>query len=163
LIGRPVSELNEQSDEDLLMEYVSQWRLLSVVKCQILNAYVCLQRRVLRPNHAKDFCTGFTSINRQFVSITNKGISTSQNEFNYNPCRSNKTSTNLSKDNIEFLLFSRKRFILNIRYKTCEIQISQIRRGADKFMAFLISYFPICSTTKRIFLGWVKEVRTTKS
>jgi hypothetical protein len=28
---------------------------------------------------------------------------------------------------------------------------------------FLFSYFPICSTTKRIFLGWVKEVRTTKS
>jgi hypothetical protein len=26
----------------------------------------------------------------------------------------------------------------------------------------LISYIPICSTTKRIFLGWVKEVRTTK-
>jgi hypothetical protein len=33
-----------------------------------------------------------------------------------------------------------------------------IRRGADKFLAF-----PICSTTKLIFLGWVKEVRTTKS
>jgi hypothetical protein len=30
-------------------------------------------------------------------------------------------------------------------------------------VAFPISYFPICSTTKRIFLGWVKEVRTTKS
>jgi hypothetical protein len=30
--------------------------------------------------------------------------------------------------------------------------------GADKSLAF-----PICSTTKRIFLGWVKEVRTTKS
>jgi hypothetical protein len=30
--------------------------------------------------------------------------------------------------------------------------------GADKFVAF-----PICSTTKRIFLGWVKEVRTMKS
>jgi hypothetical protein len=23
--------------------------------------------------------------------------------------------------------------------------------------------FPVCSTTKRIFLGWVQEVRTTKS
>jgi hypothetical protein len=23
--------------------------------------------------------------------------------------------------------------------------------------------FPVCITTKRIFLGWVKEVRTTKS
>jgi hypothetical protein len=33
-----------------------------------------------------------------------------------------------------------------------------IRKGADKFLAF-----PICSTTKRIFLGWVKEFRTTKS
>jgi hypothetical protein len=33
-----------------------------------------------------------------------------------------------------------------------------VRRGADKSLAF-----PICSTTKRIFLGWVKEVRTTKS
>jgi hypothetical protein len=38
-----------------------------------------------------------------------------------------------------------------------------IRRGADKSVAFPISYFLICSTTKRIFLGWVKEVRTTKS
>jgi hypothetical protein len=36
-------------------------------------------------------------------------------------------------------------------------------RGADKFLAFPISYFLIFSTTKRIFLGWVKEVRTTKS
>jgi hypothetical protein len=33
-----------------------------------------------------------------------------------------------------------------------------ICRGADKFLAF-----PIFSTTKIIFLGWVKEVRTTKS
>jgi hypothetical protein len=37
-----------------------------------------------------------------------------------------------------------------------------ICRGADKCLALPISYFPICSTTKRIFLGWVKEVRTTK-
>jgi hypothetical protein len=36
-------------------------------------------------------------------------------------------------------------------------QIS-IHRGADKSLAF-----PICSTTERIFLGWVKEVRTMKS
>jgi hypothetical protein len=42
---------------------------------------------------------------------------------------------------------------------TCSVQIL---RGADKSLAFLISYFPICSTIKRIFLGWVKEVRTTK-
>jgi hypothetical protein len=38
-----------------------------------------------------------------------------------------------------------------------------IHRGADKSLAFPISYFSICSTTKIIFLGWVKEVRTTKS
>jgi hypothetical protein len=38
-----------------------------------------------------------------------------------------------------------------------------ICRGADKSLAFPISHFPICSTTKRFFLGWVKEVRTTKS
>jgi hypothetical protein len=38
-----------------------------------------------------------------------------------------------------------------------------IRRGADKSLAVSISYFTICSTTKRIFLGWVKEVRKTKS
>jgi hypothetical protein len=31
-----------------------------------------------------------------------------------------------------------------------------LRRGADKSLAF-----PICNTTKRIFLGWGKEVRTT--
>jgi hypothetical protein len=37
-----------------------------------------------------------------------------------------------------------------------------VRRGADKSLAFSISYIPICSTTKTIFLGWVKEVRTTK-
>jgi hypothetical protein len=34
---------------------------------------------------------------------------------------------------------------------------------ADKFLAFPVFYFPICTTTKRIFLGWVKEVRTMKS
>jgi hypothetical protein len=33
-----------------------------------------------------------------------------------------------------------------------------LRMGADKSLAF-----PICSTTKRFFLGWVKEVITTKS
>jgi hypothetical protein len=33
-----------------------------------------------------------------------------------------------------------------------------LRKAADKFLAF-----PICSITKRTFLGWVKEVRTTKS
>jgi hypothetical protein len=35
-----------------------------------------------------------------------------------------------------------------------------ILRGADKSLAFPVSYFPICSTTKRIFLGWVKELIT---
>jgi hypothetical protein len=39
----------------------------------------------------------------------------------------------------------------------------RVCRGADKSLVFPISYFPICSTTRRIFLGWVKEVRTTKS
>jgi hypothetical protein len=33
--------------------------------------------------------------------------------------------------------------------------------GGDKSLAFPI--FPIRSSTKRNFLGWVKEVRTTKS
>jgi hypothetical protein len=33
----------------------------------------------------------------------------------------------------------------------------KICRGADKSLAFLISNFSICSTTKRIFLGWVKK------
>jgi hypothetical protein len=37
------------------------------------------------------------------------------------------------------------------------------RRGADKSLPFPVSYFLICSTTKRLFLGWVKEVITTKS
>jgi hypothetical protein len=36
--------------------------------------------------------------------------------------------------------------------------VPNIRRGADKSLAF-----PICSTNKRIFLGWVKEIRTTKT
>jgi hypothetical protein len=38
-----------------------------------------------------------------------------------------------------------------------------VSRGADKSLAFPVSYFPICSTTIRILLGCVKEVRTTKS
>jgi hypothetical protein len=40
----------------------------------------------------------------------------------------------------------------------CDRQYGDIRKGADKSLAF-----PIYSTTERIFLGWVKEVRTTKS
>jgi hypothetical protein len=44
--------------------------------------------------------------------------------------------------------------IIKIPYQA--IRITYVR-GADKSSAF-----PICSTTKRIFLGWVKEVRTMK-
>jgi hypothetical protein len=40
---------------------------------------------------------------------------------------------------------------------TTAIYTFQTCRGADKSLAF-----PICSTIKIIFLGWVKEVRTTK-
>jgi hypothetical protein len=53
--------------------------------------------------------------------------------------------------------------------QSCEVfyitfsHISERSRGADKSLAFPISCFPNCSTTKRIFLGWVKEVRRTKS
>jgi hypothetical protein len=36
--------------------------------------------------------------------------------------------------------------------------LATVGKGADKSLAF-----PICSTTKRIFLGWVNEVRSTKS
>jgi hypothetical protein len=43
------------------------------------------------------------------------------------------------------------------------IRMVELRSGADKSLAFPISYFPICSTTKRIFLGWIKEVKTMKS
>jgi hypothetical protein len=39
----------------------------------------------------------------------------------------------------------------------------ELRSGADKSLAFLISPFRICSRKKIIFLGWVKEVRTMKS
>jgi hypothetical protein len=33
-----------------------------------------------------------------------------------------------------------------------------IRRGADKSLAFPLSYFPICSTTKIIFLDGLKKL-----
>jgi hypothetical protein len=33
-----------------------------------------------------------------------------------------------------------------------------IHRGAGKPLAFPVSNFSICSTTKRILLGWLKEV-----
>jgi hypothetical protein len=52
-----------------------------------------------------------------------------------------------------------------VRLKQCPALFSDvphrsmsILRGADKSLAS-----PICSTTKIIFFGWVKEVRTTKS
>jgi hypothetical protein len=41
--------------------------------------------------------------------------------------------------------------------------LPELRRVADKSLAFPISCLPICSTTKVILLWWVKEVRTTKS
>jgi hypothetical protein len=44
-----------------------------------------------------------------------------------------------------------------------EILLRRIRRCADKSLAFPFSYFLIFSTTKRIFLEWIKEVITTKS
>jgi hypothetical protein len=44
----------------------------------------------------------------------------------------------------------------------CHVQTNSVRRGADKLLAFALSYFPICSTNKRIFLRWVKEVRKKK-
>jgi hypothetical protein len=53
-------------------------------------------------------------------------------------------------------------FIL-VALRISEATNGKLRRTADKSLAFPISYFPVCSTTKRIFLGWVKEVRTTKS
>jgi hypothetical protein len=57
-------------------------------------------------------------------------------------------------------------FYLHYIPEDCSLQsfisLAAVSRGADKSLTFLISYFPICSTTKRI-LGKVKEVRTTKS
>jgi hypothetical protein len=43
-----------------------------------------------------------------------------------------------------------------------DVELCLIFRDADKSPAIPISCLPICSTTKIIFLGWVK-VRTTKS
>jgi hypothetical protein len=48
-----------------------------------------------------------------------------------------------------------------IKRLTVEFSTGIIRRGADKSLAFPSFYFPICSAIKRIFLGWVKKVRTT--
>jgi hypothetical protein len=59
---------------------------------------------------------------------------------------------------------------LNRPQKTCrKVIISRRIWGCQSggYVRVLISLWffliPICSTTKRIFLGWVKEVRTTKS
>jgi hypothetical protein len=50
----------------------------------------------------------------------------------------------------------------NMKYVTLITIMAELRqvvlRGAEKSLAF-----PICTTTERIFLGWVKEVRTTKT
>jgi hypothetical protein len=51
-------------------------------------------------------------------------------------------------------------------YVTHSVQLKlslNIRRSVDKSLSFPVSYFPICSTTKRIFLRWIKEVRIKKS
>jgi hypothetical protein len=48
------------------------------------------------------------------------------------------------------------------RYKKINIFLPEYV-GVLISLAFLISSFLICSTIKIIFLGWVKEVRTTKS
>jgi hypothetical protein len=51
------------------------------------------------------------------------------------------------------------RDIISINYKNhMKLIYTRIRRGSDKSLAF-----PIFSTTQILFLGWVKEVRTTKS
>jgi hypothetical protein len=49
----------------------------------------------------------------------------------------------------------------NTCLSVASFRIFLIHRGADKSSDFLISYFPIGIKTKRIFLGWVKEVRTS--
>jgi hypothetical protein len=33
-----------------------------------------------------------------------------------------------------------------------------VRKGADKSLAFAISYFPICSTTKEFFLAGLNKL-----
>jgi hypothetical protein len=51
--------------------------------------------------------------------------------------------------------------LLFINYFT--LTLESVHRGVEKFLPFPISYYPICSTTKRMFVGWVKEFRRTKS
>jgi hypothetical protein len=38
------------------------------------------------------------------------------------------------------------------------LQFDTVHRDADKFLAFPISYFHICSTTKRFFLDGLKKL-----
>jgi hypothetical protein len=42
------------------------------------------------------------------------------------------------------------------------MSVVKIRTRAAKSLGFPIPYFSVCSTTKRIFPGWVKEVITAK-
>jgi hypothetical protein len=51
-------------------------------------------------------------------------------------------------------------FFIYVDMCNCTKIWARIRRGADKSLAFLISPTSGYSTTKRIFLGWVKEVGT---
>jgi hypothetical protein len=48
-------------------------------------------------------------------------------------------------------------------WKENSLGLIDIRRAAHKSLVFPISCFPVCSTTKIIFLVWFKEVITTKS
>jgi hypothetical protein len=38
------------------------------------------------------------------------------------------------------------------------LPIGTVSRGAEKFLAFPSSYFHICSTTKEVFLDWLKKL-----
>jgi hypothetical protein len=51
----------------------------------------------------------------------------------------------------------------SVRNAVSQLLKVHVCRGVDKSLAFPILYLLTCSTTKRIVLGWVKEVRTTKS
>jgi hypothetical protein len=48
--------------------------------------------------------------------------------------------------------------IIQLELRCCREHCIAVRRGADMSLAF-----PICCTAKRIFPGWVIEVRITKS
>jgi hypothetical protein len=60
---------------------------------------------------------------------------------------------------------TKKLFILLNVSGNGSVYLLRYRAGHDSLGRYkeLISYFPICSTTKRIFLGWVKEVRAKKA